>query len=123
MPPGQGGGQPQIPPELVGHVDPNNKIQMLLLQRVDSLSEQDAKQFFDGIQPPALMILKRIIPELGFMIDAMLKQMQMGGAAQPGGGAPMPAPGGGAPPAPPVPPSSQPPQFAPQRPSTKLGSF
>lgn len=116
--PGGPGGPPQaggVPPELAQHVNPDNKIQMLLLQRVDSLTTQDAQQFFANIKPPALAVLKKIMPELGFMLDAMTQQMSGGQ-----GGAPMPAPGGGAPPQPT-------PQGLPQpgmaRPTTRLGQF
>lgn len=87
----QPGGQPgQVPPELAGHVDTANPLQMMLLQRVAQLSEQDAEQFFTGIKPQALAVLKKVLPELGFILDAMMQQMSgaPNPAMQPPGGAP-----------------------------------
>jgi|GEM_PF-6693627 len=118
--PGAGGPQ-QLPPEMAQHIDPNNQMQMQLMQRVDKLSPQDAEAINTGVSPPAAQALKKILPELGFLIDMI---------GQPGGGAP-----GGAPPGAPgagggeggvlkptVPPAA-PGGGALPRPGTRLGGY
>ena len=100
----------EVPPEIARHIDPNNQMQMTLLQRVDKLNDVDGQALMQGISPAAAAVLKKIIPELAFAID----MLHEGGGAMPGapapGGAPMPGGGG------------QPPQFSAARPGTKLGS-
>lgn len=84
----QQGGPNQVPPEFARHIDPSNAIQMLLLQRVDKLNDADGAALQSGISPQAAQVLKKIIPEVGFLLD-----MIHAGQA-PGQGAPMPQPGG-----------------------------
>jgi hypothetical protein len=106
------GGAPQaqqLPPEIAKHIDPNNAIQMLLLQRVDKLTPQDGAALQQGISPQAAEVLKKIIPEVGFLID-QIHEGQMGAAP---GGAPPPGPGA---PQPGAPPPGMPPQGAPGQP-------
>lgn len=103
-----GGGQPMpVPAHIAQHIDPNNQVQMLLMQRLDKLSPQDLAAC-NSIPPAAVAVLKKVIPELGWALDMIGQQ---DGAMPAGGAAPMPQPAqaGGAP-AP-----------YPMRPQTKLG--
>lgn len=113
--PGAGGAMQQVPPEFARHIDPGNQFQMTLMQRVDKLTPQDLQAVNTGIAPPAVQVLKKVIPEIGFLLDMIGK---------PGGGQPgaMPMPPGGMPAAPAggAPPPMAPPAGLPQ-PGTKLG--
>ncbi len=85
-----GGQQPQvagggmIPPELAQHIDPRNPVQALLLKRMDTLGENEVAALTEGIAPEAALALKKILPELGFLIDAL---MQDGAGGDDGGDA------------------------------------
>lgn len=99
-----------MPDYIAQNVDPKNPVAMELLGRVEKLTPQDIQAFVGGIQPGAVAVVKKIIPEIGFLIDRAMQSAQ-GGAPGPGG-MPAPAPGG-APPAPQAaPPRPMPPQGA-----------
>ena len=92
--PGQGAA-PSVPPDIAQHVDPKNPVQMALIERVEKLTPQDVQAFTTGVSPGAVAVLKKIIPEIAFLIDRAMSKGQPGMA--PPGGAPPPMP----PPAPP----------------------
>jgi len=95
----------QIPPELAHHIDPNNPIQAELVKRAGSLAPQESQAFFAGVSLQALMVLKKLLPELGFIWDrAIAAKQQQGGAPQ---GAPQGAPPAAQQPAPQAPPQPQ----------------
>lgn len=106
MPPGGGmGGSPgpggPAPPDMMAQIDPNNPMQMELLQRADSMSEQEGAALLEAVltNPLATQAIRKLVPELGFILD----QAQGAGAGAPAGaGGPMPPTGGmppqGAPP-------------------------
>jgi hypothetical protein len=116
MPPAPGGAPPQppqggapgqppvppgatatpIPPEFQRQLNPGNPLQQALLQRVDRLTPQDIQSLGAGIQPPAAQVLKKIFPEIGFLLDQIGQQGGGGDGQQPGGmpGAMPGAPGG-----------------------------
>lgn len=102
-------GPQQVPPEIARHIDPNNPLQMTLLQRIDTLTPQDGQALQTGISPQAAAVLKKVIPEVGFLIDMIH-------AAPQGVGGAMPMGGGGA-----APPRQQPPSRP--RPTTQLSRF
>ncbi|UVC14698.1 hypothetical protein [Mesorhizobium onobrychidis] len=90
----QPGGAPSgLPPELQRHIDPKNPVQALLLKRLDALSDEEQEALLGGIDEGAGAALKKLLPEVGFVIDYMAQQAGgMGdeqGAEQPGG-APQP---------------------------------
>lgn len=92
MPPSGGPSAGGMPPTGGGAIDPNNKLQALLLKRVDSLGPQDQEALM-ALTPPQAQAMKKVLPELAFLIDRMLLQ---GGGGQGEGGAPaapMPPPG------------------------------
>lgn len=109
-PPGGAPGAPQ--PQFQGQVDPRNPLQKALLMRVDRLLPQDLQALNTGIAPPAVAVLKKVLPEIGFLLD-MIGKPDQGGApgAAPGGddsgaagaAAGAAAAGAGAPPPPPGP--------------------
>jgi len=70
------GGVMQVPPEFAQHIDPNNQMQMTLLQRVDKLTPQDGEAIKSGISPAAVQVLKKVLPELGFMLDMIVQDQQ-----------------------------------------------
>jgi hypothetical protein len=76
----------RVPPQFQRFIDPNNKLQALLLQRIDQLPQQSAQALY-AMEPAELMVFKAILPEVGFMFDAIIqmKQKQQGGGGQPGG--------------------------------------
>jgi len=55
-------------------------MQRVLLQRVDRLTPQDLQAVETGVSPQAVAVLKKVIPEIGFLLDMIGGQ---GGA--PGG--------------------------------------
>lgn len=138
-PPSAPGGAPpgivsQLPPQVQRFIDPNNALQAQLLQRLNGFSQQEAMALVAGISPPALAVLKKLLPEIGFVFDAI--EVKRGGGASPGGapgGAPMPQ--GGPPPAPTttgpaadaemrqMEAQARPPGAAFPRPQTKLGGI
>jgi hypothetical protein len=69
-----GGGMPPgtqaipVPPWVHRQIDPNNPMQKLLLQRIDALRPNDI-QALASIPPQAAAVLKKIFPEVGFLID------------------------------------------------------
>lgn len=91
--PQPGAAQSGLPPELQRHIDPRNPVQALLLKRLDALSDEEQEALLGGIDEGAGMALKKLLPEVGFVIDYMAQQAGgMGdeqGAEQPGG-APQP---------------------------------
>lgn len=99
-----GGGLPAgtqavpIPPQMRGAIDPNNPIQRALLQRVDGLNQADIGAL-SSIPPQAAQVLKKLLPEVGFLVDMIGQPGGMPGGA-PGGGGPVgpmnpPGPPGG----------------------------
>jgi hypothetical protein len=84
--PASGGQIMQVPPQFARHIDPNNPVQMLLLQRIDRLTDQDAAAI-NLIPPPAVAVLKKVIPEVAFLLDLIgapdMPETPSGGAAQP----------------------------------------
>lgn len=97
-------GYMELPPEIAQHIDPRNPMQMALLQRIDKLSPQDLK-VAATFTPPQVALLKKVIPEIGFLFDINMPQGAggapgtpmadgMGMHAQPGGSAPQMAPAG-----------------------------
>ncbi len=85
-PAGPGLQQDQIPPEVAGLIDKNNPMQMELLRRIDKLTPQDGQALQAGISPQAAAALKKVIPEVGFMIDMIhagtVADMMQDGEAQ-----------------------------------------
>lgn len=95
-----------------------NGIGEMLRDRARALTPQDNQTFEAGITVPALLVLKKLIPEIGPAIDQLIAKK--GGA----GG----APAAGSPPAPAAPGAAQPaqiagapPPFTPRQPVTQLG--
>lgn len=105
MPPGAGGQSPSgpLPPELAGKIDPTNEMQMTLLQRADSLTEQEGAAILEALmsRPGAAQAMMKLLPELGFIIEGAMGSAGggQGGGMPPPGGMPAGA-GGGAPPPP-----------------------
>jgi hypothetical protein len=93
---------PQMPAEFQQHVDPNNQMQATLIQRGHQLQPQESQAFAAGIDVPALNVLKKLVPELGFLWDKIIQLKGQAGAAPPGGTPPVP----GAPPLPGAPPAA-----------------
>lgn len=107
----QPGGAPQpgaapsgLPPELQRHIDPRNPVQALLLKRLDALSDEEQEALLGGIDEGAGMALKKLLPEVGFVIDYMAQQAggmgdeqgaEPGGAPQPTAAPAPQQPGGG----------------------------
>jgi hypothetical protein len=81
----------QVPADLARHIDPKNPLQMLLMQRVDKLQPPEL-QALAQMPPAAAQALKKIIPELGMLIDKYILN-QGGDQGQPGA---MPQADGGA---------------------------
>ena len=70
-----------IPPAMAQHIDPRNPLQAALVRRLSAFSTQDAETLKQGVTPQAFAVLKKLLPEIGFVFDQL-----MGGGA--GGGAP-----------------------------------
>lgn len=106
---------------------PSGQFHMELLNRLRVLQPQEREALKAGISPEAAMVLKKVLPEIGALIDAHMPIQPGGPNIQPGGpnfkpaAPPMqpPAGGGGAPPFPPKKPSP----FGAPRPQTKLGGI
>lgn len=77
----QPGGIQSLPPEIAQHIDQNNPMQMTLLKRVFSLAPEEGEALIASLNPQAIVALKKIIPELGFLIDMI--QHEGGGMPQP----------------------------------------
>lgn len=77
-----------------------NVIGETLRDRASALTPQDSKTFFDGITVPALIVLKKLIPEIGPAIDGAIQRKQTGQ-----GHAPLPTQGQQQAPQPPQPPA------------------
>lgn len=110
----QGAGQ-QLP-EIAKFLEPNNEMQAELLRRLDKLTPQDVAAFQKGVTPQAIAVLKKLFPEIGFILDMAVQ----------GGGAPMTAGGPGLPPGPGAPPLPGAPAGGPPsnlRPATALSRF
>jgi len=58
-----------VPEHFARQVDPNNQIQQALLQRLRQLNEMDGRALAEGISPQAAVVLKKILPEIAFIID------------------------------------------------------
>ena len=107
QPQGQGGapGMPPgtqavpVPPQFRDKIDPNNRLQQLMLQRLDSLTPGDV-QALDAAPPQVVQALKKLMPEVGFALDQLGQGGGQGGGMQSPGGAPGGGMGGGGPPAP-----------------------
>ncbi len=87
----------QVPPDFARNVDPGNEMQMELIARIEQLTPQDAQAFSTGVSPQAVAVLKKVIPEVGFILDRVLAKTAGGGMAMPGpqqqaGAPPIPAP-------------------------------
>lgn len=98
QPQGNGGLPPgvqgvNVPANVAGQINPNNPVQKLLLQRVDALQPQDLQALSTGVSPQAAQALKKVFPEIGFLID-MIGSPQGGGGP---GGMPQQAGAPGAP--------------------------
>jgi len=78
MPGGQGG-DPKA--AVMQHVDKNNPLQMLLLKRLDGLAPPDVEALL-SMPPQAAEALKKVLPEVGFMIDMMLLGRDPSGQAE-----------------------------------------
>lgn len=72
-------------------IDPN-LLRSTLVARLHSMPAQDAQTFIQGVSPAAMAVLKKWIPELGPVWDALSAKQR--GGAQPG--APGAQPGNGA---------------------------
>lgn len=84
-------------------------IAKVLMTRAKTLTPQESQAFFNGTDVPALLVLKKMLPEIAPAIDDSIQKKQGGGApAQPGAA---PAPGPQMPP----PQAGMPPQAAPLR--------
>jgi hypothetical protein len=95
-----------LPPGAAQQVDPRNPLQVALVRRLSAFTPQDADTLRQGVTPQAFAVLKKLLPEIGFVFD----QLSGGG----GGG----APGGDGDAAPPVQPgSAAPPSGGPAPPS------
>ena len=79
--PQQQGFASQIPPEFQGRMDPNSPIQKMLLDRIGSLGPEDLAAL-DRIPDQAAAVLKRILPEIDFIIDQITKDDLMGQPTQ-----------------------------------------
>jgi hypothetical protein len=72
-------------------VDPGNQIQAMLISRLKQLSPQDQMALATGLTPPFAAVLKKLLPEIGFIIDQVMNR-SAGAPLQPQP-APAPAPG------------------------------
>ena len=99
----------QVPPQFAKHIDPNNPLQAEMVKRAGSLQPQESHAFFEALTLPVLVVLKKLLPELGFIWDGVIQ------AKQQGGGQAAPAPSGAPAAVPqPMPPRAMPPQAPPQ---------
>ncbi|MER9217860.1 hypothetical protein NKI48_02845 [Mesorhizobium sp. M0644] len=84
----QPGAQPAaangLPPELQRNIDPKNPVQALLLKRLDALSDEEQAALLGGVDEGAAQALKKLLPEVGFVIDYMMQQAGGGGDDQGG---------------------------------------
>lgn len=85
-----------------------NPVRDLLLKRLDTLSQQEGDALMDGVSPEAAQALKKILPEVGDVIDEMLTAGAMMGQNRGGGQPPMPGGGQPQPTAAPAPAGPQP---------------
>lgn len=60
-----------LPPQILQHIDPNNPIQAAMIKRMQSMSAQDAQALVQGISPPALQVLKKLLPDIAFVWDGI----------------------------------------------------
>lgn len=79
----------QIPAEHQGRIDPNSPIQSILFDRIGSLGPEDLAAL-DRIPDQAAAVLKRLLPEIDFVIDQITKDDQMGGGVPTQNAPPMP---------------------------------
>ncbi|MER8967723.1 hypothetical protein NKI25_18710 [Mesorhizobium sp. M0808] len=68
-----------LPPELQRNIDPKNPVQALLLKRLDALSDEEQEALLGGVDEGAAQALKKLLPEVGFVIDYMMQQAGGGG--------------------------------------------
>jgi len=73
-----------MPEGMARNVDPRNPLQAALLQRLSTFSSQDAETLKQGVTPQAAGVLKKLLPEIGFVFD----QLMGGGGAGGAGGDP-----------------------------------
>lgn len=78
-------------------VDPNNPIQVELITRASKLTQADQDAFVQGCSPEAAAVLKKMLPEIGFLLDHVMAGRAPAGAG-PSAGAPMPPAAGQMPP-------------------------
>lgn len=97
-------------------IDP--AMQAQLFDRVKQLTKEDLQAFVAGITPPAIEVLKKVIPELSQLLDRIEQ-----GAQQRGAPIPAPAATGGGAPMPPAAPTQAPPQPAMMQPKTNLARY
>lgn len=97
-------------------IDP--AVQAQLFDRVKQLTKEDLQAFVAGITPPAIEVLKKVIPELSQLLDRIEQ-----GAQQRGAPTPAPAATGGGAPMPPAAPTQPPPQPAMMQPKTNLARY
>lgn len=70
-----------MPAAAQAQINPGNPLQRVLLQRLDALAPPEIDALLAGISPQALMVLRKVLPELG-MVWNMVAQV----AARRGGG-------------------------------------
>lgn len=86
------GGASAMPPRKPHpNVNPGNQFQAALLNRLRSLSPQDKQALLTGISPQAMMVLRKLLPELSHLMNG-----QGGAPKPPGNMAPGGPPSGGA---------------------------
>lgn len=51
-------------------VDRNNAMQTELLNRLSTVTPQDKQALMTGISPPAMAVLKKLLPELAHLMSA-----------------------------------------------------
>ena len=93
-------GSPSLQEEFKDFIDPNNPVQALLLDRLMSLQETDVQVLDDGISDEAAVVLKKVIPEVGFVIDFMMGMSAAAGSPPAPSAGQMPQPVAGTAPQP-----------------------
>jgi hypothetical protein len=122
---GPQGGPQQIPPQYASKIDPNNPLQITLMQRMDKFTPQDVRTLQNA--PQVIPVLKNLVPELGFAFDMIIDPrgpfagVSQSGANWPQPGAqPQPLMAGGTPGVGAGAPPMGSPSGPPQHPTTKL---
>jgi hypothetical protein len=60
-------------------------VQAAILKQMGSLTAQDAATLAQGISPPAMQVLKKMLPQISFVFDALAAKQGGGGNAAPAG--------------------------------------